>query len=596
VVRVLPDIVGIDKEFDYFVPEPMGEVAVGDTVRVDLHGRRVGGWVRAVDVEPIDRARLKPLAKVSGRGPSAALLDLADWAAWRWAGRRAQLLRTASPPGVVRSIPPGPTRERSGGQAHGDATGSAAEALITRSLAAARGVLRLPPGDDRFPLVLAAATDAGSTPDGETLVLCPSVHEARRLGRRLRASGLPATALNADRTGAIGAGEWARAVIGTRAGAWAPVSRLGRVVVLDEHDEVYQEERSPTWHARDVVIERARRAGVPCLLVSPCPTLEALAWGELITPGPAAERQGWPHLTVVDQRQRDPAIGPLFSSDLVDLLRTGGRVVCILNRVGRSRLLACVACETLARCDRCDAAVGLPEPGLLRCPRCGVERPVVCLACGATKMKNLRPGVSRVREELSALIGEPVAEIFAGDAGTDDVGDTGEIDARVVVGTEAALHRLPRADAVAFLDFDQELLAPRYRGAEQALGLLARAARLVRARPGARHGRLLVQTRTPDHPVLQAVRHADPGRLVMSERPMRQALGLPPSTAMAVVSGQAAPEFVAALGHPAGVMVQGPLDGRWRLTASGHTVLCDALAAVARPPGRLRIEVDPLRI
>jgi primosomal protein N' (replication factor Y) len=596
VVRVLPDIVGIDKEFDYFVPEALGDVRVGDMVRVDLHGRRVGAWVRAVDVEPIDRTRLKPLAKLSGRGPSVDLLDLADWAAWRWAGRRAQLLRTASPPGVVRSIPPGPSRASNAAPAHGDA--AASEALIGRSLAAARGVLRLPPGDDRFPLVLAAATDTGSAPDGETLVLCPSMDEARRLGRRLRASGVSATALIADRTGAVGAGEWARAaaggtVIGTRAGAWAPVSRLGRVVVLDEHDEVYQEERSPTWHARDVVIERARRAGVPCLLVSPCPTLEALAWGELITPGPAAERQGWPHLTVVDQRQRDPAIGPLFSSDLVDLLRSGGQVVCILNRVGRSRLLACVACETLARCERCDAAVALPEPGLLRCPRCGTERPVVCLACGATKMKNLRPGVSRVREELSALISEPVAEIFAGDA---DIGDTGRVDARVVVGTEAALHRLPRADAVAFLDFDQELLAPRYRGAEQALALLARAARLVRSRPGARHGRLLVQTRTPDHPVLQAVRHADPGRLVMSERPMRRALGLPPSTAMAVVSGHAAPLFVAALGRPTGIMVQGPLDGRWRLTAPDHTVLCKALAAVARPPGRLRIEVDPLRI
>jgi len=62
------------------------------------------------------------------------------------------------------------------------------------------------------------------------------------------------------------------------------------------------------------------------------------------------------------------------------------------------------------------------------------------------------------------------------------------------------------------------------------------------------------------------------------------------------VSGQAAPEFVAALGYPPGVVVQGPVDAQWRLTAPDHTVLCDALAAVPRPPGRLRIEVDPLRI
>ncbi len=601
VVRVLPDVVGIDKEFDYLVPPLLaGDVQVGDLVRVSLHGRRIGGWVVALDVEPAEGVVLKPIAKLSSRGPSRDVIDLAGWGAWRWAGRRAQLLRSASPPGVVRRLAATPA----------DAprpAGAESDALINRALAAERCVLRLPPGHDRFPLVLAAVTDpspASGSAGADTLVLCPGTDDARRLGARLRASGMPATVLATERTGVTGAGDWARAagggtVIGTRSAAWAPVRRLGRVVVLDEHDEAYQEERSPTWHARDVVVDRARRAGVPCLLVSPCPTLEALALGELITVGQAVERQGWPHLTVVDQRQADPAVGALFSSELVDLVRSGtsgdGPVVCILNRIGRSRLLACVACGSLARCEHCDAAVAILEPGVLRCPRCGTERPVVCLVCGATKLKNLRPGVSRAREELSALVGEPVSEVSAGGAGDDAVKSTDGV-GRVVIGTEAALHRVPRAEAVAFLDFDQELAAPRYRAAEQALALLARAARLVRARPGQSHGRLLVQTRTPDHPVLQAVRQADPGRLMVSEAPMRRALGLPPSTAMAVVSGQAAADFIDGLGKPAGIVVQGPVDGRWRLTAPDHDVLCDALASVARPPGRLRVEVDPLRI
>ena len=91
VVRVLPDVPAIDREFDYAVPERLlaagGEVHVGDLVRIDLHGRRVGGWVTAVGVEPPDGVAVRPLAKVSGRGPSADLLDLAGWAAWRWAGR-----------------------------------------------------------------------------------------------------------------------------------------------------------------------------------------------------------------------------------------------------------------------------------------------------------------------------------------------------------------------------------------------------------------------------------------------------------------------------------------------------------------------------
>src|SRR4051794_14359045 len=94
VVRVLPDVAAIDKEFDYLVPQGV-DVRVGDVVRVQLHGRRVGAWVVAVDVEPVPGIALKPLAKVSGRGPAPELIELAAWAADRWIGRRASFLRTA---------------------------------------------------------------------------------------------------------------------------------------------------------------------------------------------------------------------------------------------------------------------------------------------------------------------------------------------------------------------------------------------------------------------------------------------------------------------------------------------------------------------
>ncbi|MCB1040379.1 MAG: hypothetical protein KDA94_12765, partial [Acidimicrobiales bacterium] len=94
---------------------------------------------------------------------------------------------------------------------------------------------------------------------------------------------------------------------------------------LDEHDEAYQQEQSPTWHARDVAAERARRAGAPCTLVSPCPTLEALAWGELVVDDRGRERAAWSRVEVVDQRELDPSLGPLFSPRLVDLLRSDQR-------------------------------------------------------------------------------------------------------------------------------------------------------------------------------------------------------------------------------------------------------------------------------
>jgi primosomal protein N' (replication factor Y) len=167
-------------------------------------------------------------------------------------------------------------------------------------------------------------------------------------------------------------------------------------------------------------------------------------------------------------------------------------------------------------------------------------------------------------------------------------------DVTVLVGTEAVLHRVPRADVVAFLDFDQELLAPRYRAAEEALALLARAARIV----GGRHrdGRVLVQTRLPDHEVLDAAAHADPGRHLDGERERRRALGLPPFRALALLSGDAAAAYAAGLaGAEAAVEVAGPSDGRWLVRAADHDTLATALAGVPRPAGRLRIEVDPLR-
>src|SRR5688500_18646795 len=108
VVGVLPDVPAIDKVFDYTVPAAMdADVRIGTLVRIALHGRRVGGWVVTDGPSSASDGRaLKPLAKVTGWGPPPELVELAAWAAWRWAGRRASLLGTASPPGAVRGLPP----------------------------------------------------------------------------------------------------------------------------------------------------------------------------------------------------------------------------------------------------------------------------------------------------------------------------------------------------------------------------------------------------------------------------------------------------------------------------------------------------------
>lgn len=570
-VRVVPDVAAIAKTFDYAVPDAWhrdgraARLAVGTMVRVVLHGRRVAAWVVAVD-PPADPARpLAPLTKLSGVGPPAELVALAEWAAWRWAGALASILGTASPATMIERLPAPRSRPRP----------AVTNDDVRRAFAGPGAVVRLPPATDPFPLVLGAAGC------GNALVLVPAVETAIEIGRRLGARGVEvAVHPQGWAYGAAGA-----TVVGSRAAAFAPVADLAAVLVIDEHDEAYQQEQAPTWHARDVVLERARRAGVPCVLASPHPTVEALDELALITLARSTERAGWPRFEVVDAREEPPGQA-LTPAALVRLLRTPGRVACVVNRAGRATLLACAVCGTLALCPECDARMTQPGDGRLVCAAAGHETPVVCAACGSARLKTLRAGTRRLREELTALGREPVLEVTAATSAAE------ARRARLLVGTEAVLHRAGPLDAVAFLDFDQELTAPRYRAGEEALALLSRAGRLV----GGRAGTVLVVTHQPAHPVIRAAAGADPDLLTQVDRARRRLLNLPPFVAMAQISGPASAEFVARLGQPPGLEIRGPRDGSWLVKAADHAQLSDALGAVARPKGRLRIAVDPLRV
>jgi primosomal protein N' (replication factor Y) len=580
VARVVPDVTGLDKEFDYLVPDALRDaVDVGTMVRVPLAGRRVGGWVVGLGSPDagLPAERLRPLAKVTGHGPPQELVDLVGWASWRWAaGRLRPLLRAASPPGAVVAMP-APARS---GSSPGPVDPAAA-----RLLAAGGGVLRRPPAADPVPVVLAAVGL------GPTLVVVPGVDDARLLGARLRRAGLSVAVVPRDWAAAAGGVD---VVIGARLAAWAPVPDLAAVVVLDEHDEALQEERVPTWHARAVVVERARRHGLPCVLVSPVPSLTALQAADeegsaVVLPSRNEERAGWPILEIVDRSRDEPWKQSLLSTRLLRYLHDPDCVVvCVLNAPGRARRLACRSCRALQRCERCQAAVTQTREGVLRCARCGLERPVVCQSCGSSSLVALRPGVTALAEQVGAAAGRRAVEVTGEDA------DPPDASVSLFVGTEAVLHRVPRADVVAFLDFDAELLAPRFRADEQALALHARAARLVG--PRADGGRVLVQTRLPHHEVLDAVLHADPGRLVGPAMERRAELGLPPVRALAVLSGAGAEELAAELRVAGTVTVDGPADGRYLVRATDAATLADALAAAPRPTARVRVEVDPPRV
>jgi primosomal protein N' (replication factor Y) len=579
-------------------------VRVGTIVRVPLHGRRVRGWVVADEVEPeAPASELRPLAKVVSEGPPPDVVELCRWAAWRYAGPLPLLLRSASPPNVVAPTAGPethtavfPSRDPPAGI---DAAG--VETLLSRE----RGLLAWPPAAERRDLVGALLADEAST-----IVIAPDSSRVRALVEELRRCGREVIVTRGNDPDARRTESWDRAragatvVVGGRIAVLAPVPDLAAVVVLDEGDEALEEERAPAWNARELALERARRAGVRCTLVSPAPTLEAQASvGPPSRPSRAFERDGWPRVDVVDLRDEPPGRG-LFSDGLTTALHAtldrGARAVCVVNRKGRAHLLVCRQCGHIAQCEVCDAAVVETDTGFA-CRRCGTERPRVCLQCNSTRFTRRRPGITRVREEMAALLSRvTVAEV---DATTSALPA-----AQVLVGTEAVLHRVDAApggiELAAFLEFDQELLATRYRAAEQALWLLVRAARVVGGRR--RDGRLLVQTRVPDHDVVEAALAADPTIVADAERARRRVLGFPPFGGLAELSGTPEAVDVACAGLRAvsGLRVLGPValaaSSRALLQSDTTEALCDALATVdlsaAREHGRLRVDVDPLRV
>lgn len=572
-VGVVPDVTGVDRIFDYEVPDAMASmVRIGTRVRVVLNGRRIGGWV--VRFGPHEDGRvtsLKPLEKVSGIGPDSDMVDLCGWASYRWcAGRLRPFLVTASPPTVLGRASP---RHRT--RVLAEPSSPAASSLLEGG----GGVLRLPPSDDHLPAILSAARL------GPALVVVASADAARVMAARLRRTGLTVASMPEDWAGAAGGVD---VVIGARAAAFAPCPDLAAAVVIDEHDESLQEERTPTWHAREVLAERARRHGAPLLLVSPCPTLEAIEGRVVVAPPREREKSGWPEVVVADPGDEPPWKRSLLSSQLIAALRDPScRVVCVLNTKGRARLSACRRCRALIRCRECGGSLIESDAGGFECPVCASSSERVCPECGAATLARLRPGVARLEEELQAAARRPVLAVTAG---ADLVDDT-RYD--VFVGTEAVLHRVRRIDVVAFLDFDGEVLAPRFRAAEQSFALVARAARLVG--PRRQGGRILLQTSLLEHPVVRAAMDGNPSILETSERERRRLLALPPFSALAVLEGDGAESLAADIAATSGEVAVARYREHWLVRAPDHETLSAACAAVERGT-KVRVVVDPPRL
>jgi primosomal protein N' (replication factor Y) len=629
-VEVLPDVTGLDRTFHYSLSTGLAPVVgLGTIVRVELHGRRVRGWVVGVGTPIPAGVELRPVLQAVSAGPPAEIVELCRWVAWRYAGRLRVPLLAASPERVVRASAaaqdgsadlsrPREAGAGSFGAAAGSGEGAAAarpatapdiiERAVSDALSAGDAVLRLPPAAERLPVVEAVVS---RLPPGGTAIILVETHEdVQRLSRRLQRLGRAVACLPDDWAVVAAGGGRVEVVIGTRNAVFAPC-RPDVMVVLDAHSESYRSPKAPTFDARVVAAERARRVGGAVLFVTPCPSVELLGapGRKLLTLPPSAERNGWGTISVLDTREEDPAEGG-YPSRLVSWIREAASsgddpVVCILNRVGRARLLTCTACRLVQRCLRCGTAqvqlVKAPKGaiGVLTCPRCEHEEPAVCPSCGTARLRVARPGVSRAREQLAAVTGLEVGEVSGPHAAVPTT--------PVLMATKAALYRVRHASLVVWLDFDQELLAPRMRAAEEAFEALARSVRLVggRVRSGAdgpgRVGRVVIRTSLPEHEVVRGAQQGQPGSAASAEDARRRLLALPPYSGLAGVTGDGAEALVARLPDDVAAVRVG-VGGGWLLRAGSEDRLADVLGALAADePGGwvglgVRVEMNPLDV
>ncbi len=598
VCSVIADVPAIEREFDYRLPDELApNVDVGTVVRVSLHGRRVRAWVRALDVESrVDIDRLRSVVSVSSVGPPPDVVELCEWTAHRFVGSPIALLRSATSPNNIAPnsvAPPLPLQP-----------GSAPEGL-TLAVPTSNAVVWWPPLHDRRAQVVDRLSTSGSS-----IVVTADSARADALVATLRRLGWPAVAWHSDLPAAARTDAWRRAarggvvIVGGRNAVLAPVPDLGAAVVVDDLDEALQEERQPTWHAREVMAERCRRVGAMFTVLSPVPSVAAIgAAGAVIAPAVDLVATGWPRVEVVDLGAEPPGSG-LLSSALGDGLRAhtgrGDLAICLVNRRGRARLLYCPTCRELSRWDKEGSPLIADSEAMIAIG----ARPTVCLHCGAPRSRLLRAGVDRLRDDIAALLGGGV-RVSAVDADTDSV----DREALVLVGTESLLHRPEirrrRPSFVALIDFDQEILAARLRVDEQALWLVARCALLLAGRPrGA--SMLMVQTHAPNHSVVRAIAGNQIADAQAVDGAQRLARRLPPFVGQALLTGDVPAVDAACAGLRLllgeSVTVKGPVGaGTKRRALVEHDeveVLAGALgdiAAGARTEGRLRIEMDPSR-
>ncbi|MHB1185973.1 primosomal protein N' [Thiobacillus sp.] len=344
-------------------------------------------------------------------------------------------------------------------------------------------------------------------------------------------------------------------LLGTRLSVFAPLPRLGLIVVDEEHDASFKQQDSLRYSARDVAIARGKQRGVPVVLGSATPSLESYAQAlsgryQLIELKQRAISQAQlPAIELVDLKHIpvDNGLTRPALQALTETLARGEQSLVFLNRRGYAPALYCPSCAWVSPCPRCSARLVLHRTShRLKCHHCGFETriPPECPNCGNPDLKALGQGTQRLEETLTALL--PAARIRRIDRDTmrprawAELGEAvhgGEID--ILVGTQmlAKGHDFPNMTLALILDTDGALYSPDFRATERLFAQLMQVA--GRAGRADKPGRVLIQTAFPDHPLFRYLQRHDYAGYARELLAERRQLDLPPFTRQVLLRAEA---------------------------------------------------------
>jgi primosomal protein N' (replication factor Y) len=490
----------------------------------------------------------------------------------------------------------------------------------------------------------------------EALVLVPEISLTPQTIECFRGRCGEVAVLHSHLVPAERGGHWRRivgghvhVVVGARSAVFAPTRRLGLIVIDEEHENSFKQENTPRYHARDVAVMRARLENIPIILGSATPSLES--WHnaqrgqyQLLTlPSRVLERP-MPQVAVIDLRHdrapggRLQGLSPSLERAMVQTLRQGGQVMLLLNRRGFSTHVHCPACGYVESCKFCDLSLTYHKGrDVLLCHYCGYEQapPQTCPKCNQEQVRYQGLGTEKLQAEIETKFPSYVVRRMDSDTmkrpGSHkkllDSFRKGEIN--ILLGTQMIAKGLdfPNVTLVGVVNADVGLHHADFRAAERTFQLLAQVA--GRTGRGARGGRVLIQTFSPEHPSIAMAAAHDYESFVASELPHRRQHNYPPYQRMArlIVRSRAqdagadyaeklAGAFRAALegltptdGESAEVRLLGPaecpvfrLKNYYRFhfqlqspsSATLHQVLRKVVPAVRTPSGvELTIDIDP---